>query len=151
MKKLLLAASGMAAALMLASGCATVTYSSPRILDEVSIKGTDNKLGQLVFVDTTGFYLLWSLPIFSGDLRWDAQKRSIVGGTRIFTDMVDVESVQGALLNTAESLNCDLVDVTFHDSDVSFAEPSYFGLVGAFLGLSRISASAVLVPRAEPK
>lgn len=131
----------------LASGCASVTYSSPGALEGITIKGSPGKIGQLVFVDTTGYYFLWTIPLACGDIRWNESKKSIEGGTMFFRDMVGLDEVQSALVKIAESRNCDLVDVAFHDSDTSYAGASYGGMIGALFGSSRISASAVLVPR----
>ena len=148
MMKIKLASAGLAVAMIaMASGCATVSFSSPGALDGLSIKGAGGKPGQLVIVGNVGYYFLWTIPLASGDLRWDADRGTINGGTRLFCDMVDVESVQGALLKIAESRDCDLVDVAFYDEDTSFAGPNYSGLVGSMFGSSRICVSAVLVPR----
>ena len=145
-----LAALAMAVA-ALVSGCASVTYSSPGALEGITIKGSPGRIGQLVFVDTTGYYFLWTVPLACGDIRWNEHKKSIEGGTLFFNDLVGLDEVQNVLVKIAESRNCDLVDVAFHDSDTSYAGASYGGMIGALFGSSRISASAVLVPRAEKK
>ena len=75
---------------LMAAGCATVTYTSPGMLDNVSVKGVEGrKLGQAVLIDTSGFYMFWTIPLVSGDLRWNEQKKSIEGGTSFFKDQVD--------------------------------------------------------------
>ena len=52
-----------------AAGCASVTYTSPGMLDNVSVKGVEGrKPGQVVLIDTSGFYMFWTVPILSGDL-----------------------------------------------------------------------------------
>ncbi|MBR0197225.1 MAG: hypothetical protein IJQ34_03745 [Kiritimatiellae bacterium] len=138
----------IAATLSLATGCATVKYSSPAALKDFNIKGTEPGPGkELVVIDTSGFYILWCLPIASGDLRWNENKKSIEGGISWFDDLCGVKELQDALLKIAESRNCDLADVTYFDSDTIYAGPSYEGAVGIFFGSSRLSASAVLVPR----
>ena len=138
---------GLASLSVSLAGCASVSYSSPQALSGITIKGAADAPRQLVFIDTTGFYVLWTIPIVSGDLRWNAGKQSIEGGTSFFQDQVGVEELQKALLKIAESRNCDLVDVSYYDSDTSYAGPSYSGAVGTLLGSSHMSVSAVLVPR----
>ena len=136
----------------LAAGCASVTYSSPGMLDNVSVKGIEGrKAGQTVLINTTGFYMFWTLPLVSGDLRWNEQKKSIEGGTSFFRDQVGVDELQTALLKIAETRNCDIADVYVQDSDSSYAGPSYGGLVGSCFGSSHMSISAILVPRSPAK
>ena len=136
----------------MAAGCASVAYSSPGMLENVSVKGLDGrKAGQAVLINTSGFYMFWTLPLVSGDLRWNDQKKSIEGGTSFFKDQVGVDELQSALLKIAETRNCDLADVYVYDSDASYAGPSYGGVLGACFGSSYMSISAVLVPRATAK
>ena len=135
-----------------AAGCATVTYTSPGMLDNVSVKGVEGrKPGQVVLIDTSGFYMFWTIPLVSGDLRWNEQKKSIEGGASFFKDQVGVDELQSALQKIAESRNCDLADVHIHDADSSYAGPSYGGAVGTCFGSSHMSISAVLVPRSPAK
>ena len=129
------------------AGCASVTYSSPRALSGITIKGAAGAPSQLVFIETTGYYVFWTLPLFSGDLRWNADKQSIEGGTSFFQDHVSVEELQSALLKIAELRNCDLADVNYHDTDTSYAGASYGGAIGSLFGSSHMSVSAVLIPR----
>ena len=135
-----------------AAGCASVTYTSPGMLDNVSVKGVEGrKPGQVVLIDTSGFYMFWTVPILSGDLRWNEQKKSIEGGTSFFKDQVGVDELQSALQKIAESRNCDLADVYVHDTDSSYAGVSYGGAVGSCFGSSHMSISAILVPRSPAK
>ena len=135
-----------------AAGCASVTYSSPGMLDNVSVKGVEGrKPGQAVLIDTTGFYMFWTIPLVSGDLRWNEQKKSIEGGSSFFKDQVGVNELQSALQKIAESRNCDLADVYVQDADASYAGPSYGGAVGSCFGSSHMSISAILVPRSPDK
>ena len=143
---------GILALLASAGGCASVTYTAPGMLDNVSVKGLQGrKAGQTVLIDTTGFYIFWTIPLASGDLRWNDEKKSIEGGTSFFKDQVGVDELQTALLKIAESRNCDLADVYVHDSDASYAGPSYGGAVGSCFGSSHMSISAILVPRTSAK
>lgn len=152
MKKLFMQIGAAALVASVAAGCASVTYSSPGMLDNVSVKGVEGrKPGQAVLIDTTGFYMFWTIPLFSGDLRWNEQKKSIEGGSSFFKDQVGVNELQTALLKIAESRNCDLVDVYVRDSDSSYAGVSYGGAVGSCFGSSHMSISAVLVPRSPAK
>ena len=152
MKKLFMQIGAAALVASVAAGCASVTYSSPGMLDNVSVKGVEGrKPGQAVLIDTTGFYMFWTIPLVSGDLRWNEQKKSIEGGSSFFKDQVGVNELQTALLKIAESRNCDLVDVYVRDSDSSYAGVSYGGAVGSCFGSSHMSISAVLVPRSPAK
>ena len=75
----------LAVALAVSAGCATVNYSSPGALDGISIRGVEGRTAvQQVVINTSGYYVLWSLPLVSGDLRWDAGKQSINGGSAMF-------------------------------------------------------------------
>ena len=143
---------GAAALIASAAGCASVTYTSPGMLDNVSVKGVEGrKPGQVVLIDTSGFYMFWTVPLVSGDLRWNEQKKSIEGGASFFKDQVGVDELQSALLKIAESRNCDLADIYIYDADASYAGPSYGGAVGTCFGSSHMSISAVLVPRSPAK
>ena len=117
------------------------------MLNGIEVKGTDNKARQLVYISTEGFYFLWSVPIVSGDLRWNNKKKTIEGGCSLFTDQVSIDELQNALVKLAEARNCDLMDVTYNDSDTSMGGASYEGLIGFLFGTSRMSVSAVMVPR----
>jgi hypothetical protein len=135
-----------------AAGCASVTYTSPGMLDNVSVKGVEGrKPGQAVLIDTSGFFMFWTIPLVSGDLRWNEQKKSIEGGASFFKDQVGVDELQTALLKIAESRNCDLADIYIYDADASYAGPSYGGVVGTCFGSSHMSISAVLIPRSPAK
>ena len=143
---------GAAALIASAAGCASVTYTSPGMLDNVSVKGVEGrKPGQAVLIDTSGFFMFWTIPLVSGDLRWNEQKKSIEGGASFFKDQVGVDELQSALLKIAESRNCDLADIYIYDADASYAGPSYGGVVGTCFGSSHMSISAVLVPRSPAK
>ena len=132
----------------IAAGCASVTYSSPGMLDNMSVKGIEGrKAGQAVLIDTSGFYMFWSVPIVSGDLRWSAEKKSIEGGTSFFKDQVGLGELQSALMKIAESRDCDLAEVYYSDSDTTYAGVSYGGAIGACFGSSQMCVSALLVPR----
>ncbi len=143
----------LAAALAaMAAGCATENYSSPRSLDGISVKGIEGRQAeQMVVISTTGYYVLWTIPLFSGDLEWNPEKRAINGGTTFFSDMVGVSELQEALLKIAETRNCDLADVHYTDSDSSYAGASESGIIGMLFGSSQMSVSALLVPRNQAK
>ena len=144
----------LAAALAaIATGCATVNYSSPGALKGVTVKGIDDKQAQQqVVISTTGYYVLWTIPLVSGDLRWDAEKESIKGGFSLFSDQVGVDELQTVLLNIAKSRNCDLANVHYTDSDSSYAGATDLqGLIGFCFGSSQMSVSALLVPRNQVK
>ena len=132
----------------MAAGCASVTYSSPGALKGVSVKGVKNVEGaQFVMIDTSGYYMFWTIPLVSGDLRWNPAKRSIEGGTSLFKDQVGLGELQSALIQLAESRNCDLAEVYFNDTDATYAGVSYSGAIGSCFGSSQMCVSALLVPR----
>ena len=131
------------------TGCATVYRSSPGALDGMAYKGTNGVPSEHIYIKTTGYYFLWSLPLASGDLRWNEEAKSINGGTCFFSDMVGATELQNALLKIAEARNCDVMDIAYHDADTSYAGPSYGGAVGVFFGSSQIGISGVLVPKKD--
>ena len=144
-----LAVAGFAALFAaMVTGCASVEYSSPGKLKNVSVKGAPGaEAGKHVAITTSGYYMLWCIPLVSGDLRWDDEKREIKGGFSFFTDQVGFQELQTALQKIAEVRNCDLADVNFHDSDGFYADVSYAGIVGSLFGSSHMGVSAILVPR----
>ena len=148
-KTMTLAIAGVAALFAaMVTGCASVEYSSPGKLKNVSVKGAARaKAGRHVAITTSGYYMLWCIPLVSGDLRWDGEKREIKGGFSFFTDQVGFQELQTALQKIAEVRNCDLADVNFHDSDGFYADVSYAGIVGSLFGSSHMGVSAILVPR----
>ena len=139
------------AAMLLAAmfaGCATVEYSSPGKLSGITVKGVEGaESGQVVTISTLGYHMFWTIPLASGDLRWNYEKNDIEGGTLLFSDQVGFNELQDALIKIANVRDCDLADVSFGDSDVSFADASYAGAIGTCFGSSQMSVSAVLVPR----
>ena len=143
------ALAGLAALLAaMTSGCASVNYSSPGMLKNVTVNGAKGaEHGQSVAITTSGYYFLWTIPLVSGDLRWDSATGEIKGGTSLFRDQVGYSELQDALHKIAERRNCDLAEVYFDNSDCSYADVSYAGLIGAFFGSSHMNVSAILVPR----
>ena len=141
----------IAAFVLLVNGCATITSTSYSTLDGVKLNGTDRKPSEVVFIESTGFYILWQIPICSGDIRWNSEKKSIEGGVSIFKDHVSLANLQNANTNYAESRNCDLVDVIYNDTNASYVEVSETGLIGALFCSATINVSAVLVPRTDEK
>ena len=148
-KTMALAVAGFAALFAaMVTGCASVEYSSPGKLNNISVKGAPGaEAGQHVAITTSGYYMFWCIPLVSGDLRWDDEKHEIKGGFSLFSDQVGYQELQTALQNIAETRNCDLADVNFHDSDGFYADVSYGGIVGMFFGSSHMGVSAILVPR----
>ena len=133
---------------VMVTGCATVEYSSPGKLKNVSVKGAPGaEAGRHVAITTTGYNMFWCIPLASGDLRWDTTKGDIRGGFSLFSDMVGFQELQTALQKIAETRNCNLADVSFHDSDGFYADVSWGGLIGMFFGSSQMGVSAILVPR----
>lgn len=130
----------------MAAGCASVSYSSPDALDGVTVKGLEGKpAGQQVVIRTTGYYVLWTIPLVSGDLRWNPETKSINGGFSLFEDQVGINELQSALEKIAESRNCDLADVHYNDSD------TFYDGMSSLFGSSDMSVSALLVPRDKAK
>ncbi len=136
----------------MAAGCATESYSSPGKLGGILVKGVEGKqASQQVVISTSGYYVLWTIPLFSGDLQWNPETKSVNGGFSLFSDQVGINELQTALLKIAESRNCDLADVHYTDSDASYAGASQIGLIGTLFGSSQMSVSALLVPRNQGK
>ena len=130
------------------TGCASVDYSSTGMLKNITVKGAPGaEAGQHVMITTSGYYMLWTIPLVSGDLRWNEETKEIRGGFSLFSDQVGYKELQDALLKIAESRNCDLADVSFNDADASYAGASYGGAVGTLFGSSNMGVSAILVPR----
>ena len=135
-----------------AAGCATVYRTAPGSLTGMGYKGADSTPLEQVYITTEGYYCLWSIPIASGDLRWNEEKQSINGGTCLFSDQVGADELQNALLKIAERRNCDVIDIVFDDSDTSYAGVSESGAIGLFFGSSHMGVSGVLVPKkAQPE
>ena len=136
---------------VLITGCATFTSTPYGALEGVKLDGTDRKPSEVVFIESTGFYILWAVPIFSGNIKWNSEKKNIEGGVSFFKDNISLTYLQNAITNYAASRNCDLVDVVYNDTNASYAEASATGLIGALFGSSTMNVSAVLVPRTSDK
>ena len=136
---------------VLITGCATITSTPYGALEGVKLEGTDGKPSEVVFIESTGFYILWAVPLFSGDIRRNIEKKNIEGGVSFFKDHLSLTNLQNAITNYADSRNCDLVDVIDNDTNTSYAEASETGLIGALFGSSTINVSAVLVPKNSDK
>ena len=136
---------------VLITGCATITSTSYDTLDGVKLNGTDRKPSEVVFIESTGFYILWAVPIFSGNIKWNSEKKNIEGGVSFFKDNISLTYLQNAITKYADSRNCDLVDVVYNDTNASYAEASATGLIGALFGSSTMNVSAVLVPKNSDK
>lgn len=142
-----MAAAGMAAAMaVFAPGCATMESSAPNDLAGVTVKGAAGQAREHVVIDTTGYYLFNMLPLVTGDIRWDARKRSIKGGTSLFRDHMGEAKLQNALVNLAKSRNCDLADVSYYSNGETFAQTDN-AFFGALLYRANMGVSATLVPR----
>ncbi len=135
------------AALAAFSGCATISTSQAGRLEGIGVKGADGAPHEHVCLSTTGEYMLWTIPFGSGRFRWNEETKTLETETAWFSDCVGVAELQDALLKYADSRNCDVLDVSYFDGDVSYAGASYEGLLGIFFGSSSMGVSAVLVPR----
>ena len=89
-KTIIFAVVGIAALFAaMVTGCASVEYSSPGKLNNISVKGAPGaEAGQHVAITTSGYNIMWHFPLVSGDLRWDDEKGEIKGGASFFTDQV---------------------------------------------------------------
>ena len=101
----------MAMLLVGLTGCATVYRTTPGSLTSIDYKGANDTPLEQVYITTTGYHFLWTVPLFSGDLRWNEEKQSINGGTCLFSDQVGADELQNALLKIAERRNCDVIDI----------------------------------------
>ena len=128
----------LAGALALA-GCNTVAISSPGSLDGVKVKGAGGQASRVITIGTDGYYLLWSVPLFAGNMTlWDSTRHRLRDSVRFFSEETSPQKLQDILYRYAEELDCDVVDVVLNDRDsVDFM---------LFQGQST-SISAVLVPR----
>ena len=136
-------------ALVLCSGCATISTSKKGTLDGIAVKGADGVPVEHVWLGTSGEYLLWTIPFGSGRFYWNAKKNKLDTEIAWFQDCVGIAELQEALLKYADSRNCDVVDVSYYDADTSYAGASYEGLLGALFGSSYMGVSAVLIPRRD--
>ena len=136
-----------AAMVALATGCASIQCTSPGLLEGVKVKGADGAPSQLVFIESAGFYMFWSVPLASGDVRWNEEKKNIEGGFSLFKNHITMDNMQTAITKYAESRDCDLVDILYNVSGSSFASASQAGLIGSLFGSAQMSVSGVLVPR----
>ena len=142
----------MTALLAGAAGCASVYTTSPGSFASMEYQGANSAPTEIVSITTTGYHFRWSIPLVSGDLRWNEATRSINGGTCLFSDQVGADELQNALLKIAERRNCDVIDIVFDDSDTSYAGVSESGAIGLFFGSSHMGVSGVLVPKkAQPE
>ena len=142
-----LVAAGLASAMaVIAPGCASVECSSPSALAGVTVKGAGGPVREHVLIGTAGYYLFNTLPLVSGDVRWDARKRTIKGGMSFFRNHVREAKLQDALVNLAESRNCDLADVSYCAEGETLADINNT-FMGVLLGRSQMCVSATLVPR----
>ncbi len=135
------------AAMTVCSGCATISTSREGRLAGIAMKGADGAPREHVCLTTSGEYMFWSLPLGSGRFRWNEKTKTLETETAWFSDCVGIAELQEALLKYADSRNCDAIEVSYFDSDVSYAGASYEGLLGIFFGSSTMGVSAVLVPR----
>ena len=136
---------------VLVTGCATVTTTPYSTLKDVKLNGTDGKPSEVVFLENTGFYILWQVPIYSGEIKWNSEKKCLESGFSLFKDNISLANLQNALTKYADNRNCDLVDVIYNDTNASYAEASKTGLIGALFCSATINVSAVLVPRDSNK
>jgi len=150
MKNILKSVLGVAFAVFV-TGCATVTTTPYSTLEGVKLNGTDGKPSEVVFLENTGLYILWQVPIFSGEIKWNSEKKCLESGVSLFKDNISLANLQNALTKYADSRNCDLVDVIYNDTNASYAEASETGLIGALFCSATINVSAVLVPRDSDK
>lgn len=135
MKKMLL---GLSAALLLA-GCNTVAVSNPGSLAGIDVKGTGGRADRVVTLGTECYYLLWSLPLVSGNMTdWDNESKAPKNTISLFADETSLVKLEDMLYRYADSYGCDVCDVIYEcddDADVGFIQSR------------SASVSGVLVPR----
>lgn len=134
-------------AMAVCSGCASIMTSKPGTLDGITVKDAGGPPSELIFLQTDGGYMFCTLPIASGKFVWNEQTGQLETETVFFEDLVGITEVQEALQKYADSKNCVLAEVSFTDSDTSFADASYEGMVGVLFSASSMGVSAVLIPR----
>lgn len=136
-----------ALALAVCSGCATISTTKAGRLDGIVVKGAAGQPREHVCLTTTGEHMFWAIPLGSGRFRWNEETKTMETETAWFQDNVGINELQEALLKYADSRNCDVVDISFVDSDTSYAGVSYEGIIGILFGSSSMGVSGVLVPR----
>lgn len=131
----------------LAAGCAHVTMSSPKSLSGLDVMGSPTQADRQVVVRNSGYHLFWSLPLVSGDMRWDDKTKDIKGGSAFFADYCNNDECLNVLKRIAERENCDLVGVYYTDMTKSaFDISSFSGLFGWLVGLYEAQACGILRP-----
>ncbi len=138
----------LALAMAMLTGCASVSLSSPGIMEGIDVKGAGGPVDRVAVINNCGLYLLWSLTVGTGDVRWNPKTQDINGGCAMFKDFSNMHNIYEALNRIAERENCELVDVVFLDgSDSSMSLFSYSGLAAGLIGVNDITVSAVLRPK----
>lgn len=135
MKKLFF---GLSAALLFA-GCNTVAVSNPGSLSGIDVRGAGGRADRVVTLGTECYYLLWSLPLASGNMSdWDAAAKAPKNSVSFFADETSLRKLEDMLYRYAESHGCDVCDIIYEcddDADVNFIQSR------------SASVSGVLVPR----
>lgn len=129
------------------AGCATITITSPGMLEGIKFKGTKGTPTQLIFIEGTCYSLFRVIPLWSGDIRWNSETKSINGRFRPLENHVSLDNIQKAITNYASSHNCDVVDIVFNNIDTSYADAGENGLLWSMFNSSAMTVSAVLVPK----
>lgn len=140
-------AAAAVAALAACCGCASVSTTRRGALAGIEVKGAGGEPLEHVCLSTTGEYLFWTIPFGTGEFRWNPVTRKLETGTAWFRDCVGIAELQDALLKYANGRGCDVVDVSYFDSDTSYAGASYEGIIGILFGSSQMGVSATLIPR----
>ena len=133
---------------LLLGGCATVRMSSAGSLAGIDVNGAQGRADRVIQVANEGYYLFQTFPLVAGDVRWDAQSKSIKGGISFFSNQLKNDRMLAALTRYADSRNCDLIGVVVNDRNT--CPVGFFGLMdlfNTFIGYQAVSYSAVLRPR----
>lgn len=129
---------GLSAALLLV-GCNTVAVSNPGSLAGIDVKGARGKADRIVTLGTECYYLLWSLPLVSGNMTdWDTAVNKPKNTVSFFADETSLKKLKDMLYRYADSHDCDVCDIIYEcedDADVNFIQSR------------SASVSGVLVPR----
>jgi len=135
---------------MLVAGCAHVDMSSKGSLAGLDVVGSPTQADRQVVVRNSGVHLFWTIPLGTGDMRWNEETEDINGGLVLFDDYCNTDDCLKILQHVAQRENCDLVGVYFTDMTKSgFDITSFSGLFGWLAGLYEVQACGILRPRAS--
>jgi len=116
------------------TGCSTV---------EMTSAGAMKNGDRLLVIQNDGYELLWTIPLWSGGMTWDAKTKTVDCSPALFRNLADTQHLYEMAQKVAERENCDLVNVTFVDNYLGLNPNNLYGAIKS----SEVTASAILRPR----